>query len=247
MLSIAIVTFAFLLASFVKGMVGLGLPLVALGLLALVMTPGEAAALLVVPSMVTNVWQLVAGPALGALVRRLWSMMLTIVLSTWLTAWAGGAMLIGPDARLAAGWLGVVLFVYALFNLAAPRLAVPRHWEPWLSPLIGAVTGAAAAATGVFAVPAVPYFQALQLDKEDLVQALGLSFTVSTLALAAVLAVSGVLRLDNAGASLLVLVPTGLGMLAGQWLRLRVSEALFRRLFLVGLLALGAYLASRLL
>src|SRR5512140_2112791 len=114
MLSIAIVTFAFLLASFVKGMVGLGLPLVALGLLALVMSPAEAAALLVVPSTVTNLWQLFAGPSVRALVRRLWSMMLAIVLSPWITAWAGGAMLIGPDARMATGALGVALAVYAL-------------------------------------------------------------------------------------------------------------------------------------
>jgi uncharacterized membrane protein YfcA len=246
MLSIAIVTVAFLLASFVKGMVGLGLPLVALGLLALVMTPAEAAALLVVPSMVTNVWQLVAGPNFSALTRRLWSMMLAIVLSTWITAWAGGAMLIGPDARLAAGALGVALFVYAILSLTAFRFTAPKHWEPWLSPLIGAMTGAVAAATGVFAVPAVPYFQALHLDKEELVQTLGLSFTVSTLALALVLAKSGILRLDTAGASLLVLIPTALGMLAGQWLRQRVSEQLFRKLFLVGLAGLGLYLATNL-
>jgi uncharacterized membrane protein YfcA len=247
MLSIIIVTFAFLLASFVKGMVGLGLPLVALGLLALVMTPAEAAALLVVPSMVTNLWQLFAGPSIGALVRRLGSMMFAIVLSTWITAWAGGAMLIGPDAHIAAGGLGVALAAYALFNLVGPHFVVPKQWEPWLSPLIGALTGAAAAATGVFAVPAVPYFQALQLDKEDLVQTLGLSFSVSTLALAVVLAGSGILRLGNAGASVLVLAPTALGMIAGQWLRLRVSEQAFRKVFLIGLLVLGLYLASELI
>jgi uncharacterized membrane protein YfcA len=124
---------------------------------------------------------------------------------------------------------------------------VPEHWERWLSPVIGALTGAAAAATGVFAVPAVPYFQALQLDKEELVQALGLSFTVSTAALAVVLATSGILRLGNAGASVLVLAPTALGMIAGQWLRLRVSEQAFRKVFLIGLLVLGCYLASELI
>ena len=247
MLSIAVITFAFLLASFVKGIVGLGLPLVALGLLALVMSPAQAAALLVVPSMVTNLWQLFAGPDFRAVLRRLWPMMLAIVLGTWATAWIGGAMLIGPDARKAAGGLGVGLVIYALLGLAAPRLAVPRRWEPWLSPLVGVLTGAAAAATGVFAIPAVPYFRAMQLEKEDLVQALGLSFTVSTLALAVVLAWSGALQLGTAGASLLVLLPTALGMAAGQWLRLRVSEELFRKLFLIGLLALGLYLSSYLM
>ncbi|HEX5866243.1 MAG TPA: sulfite exporter TauE/SafE family protein, partial [Beijerinckiaceae bacterium] len=58
---------AFLLAGFVKGVVGLGLPTVAIALLGLVMTPAEAAALLVLPTFVTNVWQLAAGPRLHAL------------------------------------------------------------------------------------------------------------------------------------------------------------------------------------
>ena len=65
----------FLLAGLVKGVIGMGLPTVAMGLLALVLPPAEAAAMLVVPSLVTNVWQLLAGPRFGALARRLWPMM----------------------------------------------------------------------------------------------------------------------------------------------------------------------------
>ncbi len=38
---------------------------------------------------------------------------------------------------------------------------------------------------GVFAIPAVPYIGALGLSKDELIQALGLSFTVWTIALAA--------------------------------------------------------------
>ena len=73
-----IATIAFLIAGFVKGVIGLGLPTVAIGLLGLVMPPAEAAALLVVPSLVTNVWQLAAGPSLMTLLRRLWPMLLGI-------------------------------------------------------------------------------------------------------------------------------------------------------------------------
>jgi hypothetical protein len=49
---------------------------------------------------------------------------------------------------------------------------------------VGAITGLTTAATGVFVIPAVPYLQAIGFEKEELVQALGLSFTVSTMALA---------------------------------------------------------------
>ncbi len=71
--------FTFLLAGLVKGIVGMGLPTVAMGLLSLALPPAEAAAILIVPSLVTNVWQLLAGPACGALMRRLWSMMAGVV------------------------------------------------------------------------------------------------------------------------------------------------------------------------
>jgi uncharacterized membrane protein YfcA len=111
--------------------------------------------------------------------------------------------------------------------------------------LVGALTGLATAATGVFAIPAVPYLGALGLDKDDLIQALGLSFTVSTVALAAALAAGGAFHFGDVGASTAALGPALLGMAAGGALRGRFSEQTFRRVFFGGLLVLGAHLASR--
>ena len=240
-LLLLLIALTFVLAGFVKGVVGLGMPTVAMGLLGLAMAPAQAAALLVVPSLVTNLWQLFAGPRFGGLLRRLWPMMLAIGIGTW----AGAGLLAGDGSGWAATALGVALVLYALVGLAGPRLPVPRRAEPWLSPLIGAATGLVTAATGVFVIPAVPYLQALGLEKEDLIQALGLSFTVSTIALAAGLAGHGAFPLATAGVSLLALAPALAGMAAGQWLRLRVRPELFRRWFFLGLLALGLDLALR--
>jgi len=229
----------FLLAGLVKGVIGMGLPTVAMGLLALVLPPAEAAAILVVPSLVTNVWQLTTGPRFGALARRLWPMMLAIVAGTI----AGAGVLAGNVAGLAKIGLGAALLVYALVGLAGIRLSVGACRESWLGPVVGATTGLVTGATGVFVIPAVPYLQAIGLEKDELIQALGLSFTVSTVALAV-----GLLRVDawqaNAvWASLLALVPALLGMQAGQWLRRRIAAATFRRVFFAGLLLLGATLA----
>ncbi len=149
---IAIVTGAtFLLAGFVKGVIGLGLPTVAIGLLDLVMAPAQAASLLVLPSLVTNVWQLTAGPRFLPLLRRLWPMMGGICLGTW----AGAGSLAASDGR-ATAVLGIALALYAAMGLAAARLSVPARLEPWLSPVVGAATGLVTAATGVFVIPAVP-------------------------------------------------------------------------------------------
>ena len=122
------------------------------------------------------------------------------------------------------------------------KFDVPARHEWWLSPLIGATTGLVTGATGVFVIPAVPYLQSLGLEKDELVQALGLSFTVSTVALAAGLLQVDAFQLAAAGISVLALIPALAGMLAGQWVRERISAKTFSTVFFTGLLALGAYL-----
>ncbi|KTC24066.1 hypothetical protein AO392_22055 [Pseudomonas putida] len=234
-----LVVLTFVLAGTVKGVIGLGLPTVAMGLLGLAMSPAQAAALLIVPSTVTNLWQLAAGGHLRALLRRLWPMQLMIFIGTLL-----GSVWLGIDSGAwAAHALGAALLVYALYGLCHPGLHLaPRH-ERWLGPLCGLVTGIITAATGVFVIPAVPYLQALGLHREQMVQALGLSFTVSTLALAVGLAGQGALGGEALVASLVVLIPALLGMWLGQCLRQRISAVLFKRCFFIGLALLGAHLA----
>ena len=107
------------------------------------------------------------------------------------------------------------------------------------------MTGVVTAATGVFAIPAVPYISALGLDRDELIQALGLSFAVSTVALAAALMGGGAFHFGDVGASTAALAPVLLGLAAGGALRGRFSEKTFRRVFFWGLLLLGARLASR--
>ena len=231
--------FTFLLAGFVKGVIGLGLPTVAIGLLSLVITPAQAAAVLTVPTVVTNVWQ-AAGPRLGALLRRLWPMLAGICFGNWL----GAGLLVESGKRTLVA-LGAVLMIYAIVGLTSVRFSVPARLEPSLSPVIGIATGVVSAATGIFGIPAVGYLQALELDKDDLVQALGISFTVSAVALAAVLARDGALPPSIAGASLLALAPALFGMWLGQKLLARMHPEVFRVCFLIGLLLLGIHLALR--
>jgi uncharacterized protein len=231
----------FLLAGLVKGIVGMGLPTVAMGLLALAMPPAEAAALLLAPSFVTNVWQLFAGPSLLDLSKRLWTMMIGIIIGTI----SGAGFLTSSHATTAQFALGVALMVYATLGLFAVRFAVSSKMETWLSPLVGLMTGLITGATGVSVVPAVPYLQALQLGREELIQGLGLSFTVSTCALGIGLLQQGVFTAAPSPllfASLLALVPALLGLVAGQHLREWMSIAMFRRVFFGGLLLLGLYL-----
>jgi uncharacterized membrane protein YfcA len=237
----AFVLAVFVMAGFVKGVIGLGLPTISMGLLAIVLPASEAAALLILPSLVTNVWQMLDGPGLRPVLHRLWPLNLGVCAGTWL----GAAVLPGLGGPYAALALGLALMVYAASGLAVRPPAVPPSMEAWLGPLAGAVTGTVTAATGVFVIPAVPYLQAIGLQKDELVQALGLSFTVSTVALAVALAGGGVLVWELAWPSMVAVVIALAGMRLGQAVRSRLAPAAFRLWFFVGLLALGAYLAAR--
>jgi uncharacterized membrane protein YfcA len=160
-------------------------------------------------------------------------------------AWAGSGLITGSTAHLATVGLGASLVVYAAIGLTRLTLRVPPRVERWAGPVVGLTTGLVAEATGVSTIPAVPYLGALGLERDDLVQALGLSFTASTLALAAGLASHGALPLRAAGASVLALLPALAGMALGGWLRARVRPATFRRCFFLGLLVLGSELIWR--
>ncbi len=231
----------FVAAGLVKGVTGMGLPTVAMGLLGAAMAPATAAAMLVIPSLVTNLWQLMAGPALTGLLRRLWPMLSGIVIGTVF----GASFLARQDPRMSGLALGLALIAYAGYALMAPTLEIPARFERWSSPLVGLITGLVTGVTGVFVIPAVPYLQALRLGKEELVQAMGLSFTTSTLALAAGLVVHDAFRIDQLGLSTLAIVPALAGMWLGQKIRARISPKVFRRCFLLFLLLLGIELATR--
>jgi uncharacterized protein len=238
---LAEVTATFFVAGIVKGVIGLGLPTVAMGVLGGLISPLAAASLLVVPSFVTNVWQLLAGPAFGRILRRLWPMMLAIVAGTI----AGSRQIATGNTALTTSALGAALVLYAAYTLFVPPLRVPPRLEPWLSPLIGAATGVVTGGTGVFVIPAVPYVQALRFEKDDLIQALGLSFTVSTIAITAGLAWQGAFQIGNLALSSLTIIPALIGMWAGQIIRGKISPQTFRRWFLICLLLMGAEMAMR--
>src|SRR5580704_17899618 len=175
-----VIAAAFLLAGFIKGVIGLGLPTVSMGLLAVTMPPAHALAIVIVPAIVTNIWQTFVGPYLRDIIRRLWPLMAGTVLGIWLNA----GMLTGPYARYGTIVLGALLVIYAVIGLRKFSFHVGRGHEKWIGGIVGVITGMVSAATGVQVIPSMPYMQAIGMEKDELVQALGVFFTVATLALA---------------------------------------------------------------
>jgi uncharacterized membrane protein YfcA len=231
---------ALLLAGFVKGVVGLGLPTVSIGLLAVAMQPSRAIAIVIVPAIVTNLWQTFAGPHLRDIIRRLWPLMAGTVIGIWLNA----GMLSGPYARYGGVVLGVLLVIYAIVGLSKFNFSVARSNEKWIGGIVGLVTGMVSAATGVQVVPSMPFMQAIGMEKDELVQALGVFFTVATLALAFTLTSAGLLSASTALPGAVAMASAFAGMFIGQVVRSRMQPEAFRRWFLIAMILLGLYLAG---
>src|SRR5215216_629 len=235
-----LIGFAFLLAGFVKGVIGLGLPTVSMGLLAVTMPPGQAIAIVIAPAIVTNVWQTFGGPYLRDIMRRLWPLMAGTVAGIWLNA----GLLTGPYAPYGTVVLGALLVIYAILGLSKINFKVARRDEKWIGGIVGVATGVVSAATGVQVIPSMPYLQAIGMEKDELVQAHGVFFTVATVALAFNLTTAGLLTAATALPGAVAMVASFTGMFIGQAVRNRMQPDVFRRWFLIAMIFLGLYLAG---
>ncbi|MEK9660664.1 MAG: sulfite exporter TauE/SafE family protein [Alphaproteobacteria bacterium] len=240
-ITIVAIAATFLLAGTVKGVIGMGLPPISLALLTVVFGLPQAMALMIVPSLVTNIWQAATGGHGAVVLRRIWPFLAMATATVWLGAMA----LSRVDVALLSALLGLLLVVYGATGIGGMRLAVtPRH-ERWAGPALGAVNGVMTGMTGSFAVPGVMYLQAIGMPRDMLIQAMGMLFTVSTLALAAALHGNALLGSGQVVLSGAAVVPALLGMAFGRQIRRRLSESVFRRVFYAALLALGAYIVVR--
>lgn len=238
--TLAIVAGTFLLAGAVKGVIGLGLPTVSLALLTVALGLTEAMNLLIVPSLVTNIWQAAAGGYGAAALRRTWP----FLAMAGVTVWLGAGALTRIDLAWLSALLGLLLAVYAGFGLTGRHFTVKPGQERWAGPLTGAVNGILTGMTGSFMVPGVMYLQALNLPRDMLIQAMGMLFTVSTLALALALGGKGLMTAELGTLSAAALLPAVIGMVAGQRIRNLLPDQLFRRVFFFSVLVLGTYIAG---
>ena len=239
--TVFLVIATYLAAGTVKGVVGLGLPTVSLAVLATTLGLREAIAVVLLPSLLTNIWQAVSGGHFRELLRRLWGFLLAGALVTPIST----AALAAEDTTPLKILLGVLIAGYAVYSLVAPHLPEPGRRERWMAPLAGGATAVLGGLTGAFAIPAVPYLQALRLTRDQMVQALGIWFTVVTVLLGVGMGGRGLIALDMALLSSVAVLPAFLGMRLGQVIRARIAEESFRRAFLVVLFFLGVLMIVR--
>ena len=240
LLEFGVVVAVLAVAGVVKGVIGLGLPTIAMGLLGALMTPNQAAAILVVPATLTNVWQMWDGPALKILLRRLWPMLVCALLGTLPAA----DILTKASVSLTTALLGVILMIYALIGLVGVHFKVSRRAEPLLGPLVG-LNRAYQRRDGYFCRPRRPLRASAQPRKGRVSAGVG-DFCICLVGGSrAGLGLNNGLNGAVAISAMVALAGAFAGMAIGKALRSQLSIMTFRRWVFVGLLALGASMLVR--
>ena len=228
----------FLLAGLVKGVIGLGFPTIIIALLAVPLGLRDAMALMLLPCFLTNLWQASAGGWFLVISRRFWSLFLLATFAIWITT----GFLDQIENAFLLCLLGGIVLLYGALGILSPKLTISQRAEPWLTLCVGVINGVLTGLTGNFVLPGVLYFQSLNLGREQFIQAMGLLFLISTLALGAGLYENQFISSQHGFTTTLALIPSFLGMYMGQRVRRKLSETSFRRIFYLSLMMLGLYI-----
>lgn len=237
--SMATLLLALFIAGATKGLIGVGMPIVAVPILSLVVDLPVAVVLLSIPLIVTNVPQALQGDRVGVVLRRLAPILCGLAVGVLI----GVRLLATTDPAALKPVVGIALMAIAGLMLLSPRLTVPRLLEPIASPVVGAVGGVLG---GLAALPGplvFVYLIALGIQRDQFVQHSSMFLVVAATLMAIVLGGDGLLAWSDALVSSAATLPVLLGMWAGTRTRQLVSTDLFRKLVLAAVMLSGLHLS----
>ncbi|MFV0573969.1 MAG: sulfite exporter TauE/SafE family protein [Vibrio sp.] len=230
----------FLIAGTIKGVVGLGLPPVVLGLLTASVGIHSAMVMVALPAFITNLYQAMTGNNAKIIIKEHWFFFLSATLFVGVGCCA--ALLI--DHQSMSVLLGISLIIYTVAGISNFRFNIQQRWQKFFGVIMGILNGIFTGLTGSSAVPGVFYLQSSGLPKEQLVQAMGILFTFSSAGLSIGLYVQSKLTVTWGALSLMALVPAILGMYIGSKIRQGLSIKTFQKVFFLSLLTLGIFIVA---
>ena len=237
-LSVLAICIAIFLAGLLKGLIGVGFQTVGIAFLTIITNLPNAISLLLIPSLVTNLWQAGVGREFFSILKRLWP----LIFSSSIMVWFGSKALTTVPLSYLSTLLGILIIFYSTFNLYGLRFDIKTKNEWWLTPFIGLINGTLTGMTGIFVMPCVFYLHSIGFRKDTLIQSMGILFTAFTLMLIVSLKTKNILTLELTGWSSFAIIPAITGVFFGQIIRKRISEAIFKNFFFSCLIMLGFFI-----
>jgi hypothetical protein len=236
-LTVAVLTFAGL----VKGMVGVGFPVVAMSILTVFIEPIVAVGIVSIPVLATNGWQAFKAKNYAFVFKRFWPLITTLVVGTWI----GGLAVAQVDTNVLLGAIGAVAVMFSLFSVLSPELNVSSGKERFFGPLTGAVAGVMGGLTTVHGPPVMMYLLALNLKKDEFVGTVGLIWFCGSIPMVISYLYKGVLGSTELLWSLLAVIPSFLGLYFGGLLRSKINQKAFKNVMIAVLFIIGVNLLRR--
>lgn len=236
--SIIVIIIALSVGSIGKAITGFGLPLIAIPVMASFIGVETSVVIMVIPGVVTNLWQMWEHRAHRAAIDGLGAMLaaciLGVAVGTWLLSWFDDRVL----SLILAGWIAI----YLLNLLYKGGVRIPRRMARFLSPTVVLVTGVVQGATGASGPIFVTYLHALRLPAGIQVYIVSVIFIAFALSQLVAIVGFGLLTAERLWLSLLALIPIGLTMPIG----FRIGRVIDRRAFDACVVALLAATALKL-
>jgi len=239
---ITIISLAVGLGGVVKGVTGIGLPIVAIAVLVNFLDPLITFAILIIPILVTNLWQAATSHNWTEPIRRFWPMIVCFIASLLI----GVELVVSLDTSVLLIVLGLSVVIFAASNLIKPRaVALSPATERWAGPVAGILGGILGGLTTIWGPPMMMLFVMLKLDKNTWVQTVGLIWFIGSVPLALAYWNNGILNTETAPVSLFACVPGMIGIWFGEALRRRINQETFRKVMLLALFVIGLNLIRR--
>jgi uncharacterized membrane protein YfcA len=232
---LVVIALAFLGGGIVKGVLGIGLPLVVVPVIATATDPLFAIIMMLVPAVTSNVMQARQAGFSWTGFRRFWPAAIGVAAG----AIAGSTFLSLAEPETARIVLAVVVVLFCATQFLGRLPPVPTIHERWVTPVLGASSGIAGGLTGFFGLALVPYLVSLRLPKELFVATIGMLYLCGVGALYGALALGGAYTWQMVGVSALCALPTLAGVWLGSRIRRKVDEALFRKLLVAALVLIA--------
>jgi uncharacterized membrane protein YfcA len=239
---IAFMSAALIVGGIVKGVVALGLPIVTMAFTLNFMEPLTVLGMLVMPILVTNLWQTVrAGNVLQPL-GRFWPMIVMALIFLFI----GAELVVAIDTAVLFGMLGCFVVLFSATNLMKPRVHPLRpETEKWAGPLAGAFGGFLGGISTIWGPPMMMYFVMLKLEKDYFVRTVGLAWFSLAVPLTIAYWRNGVFSGDIIPLSFYACVPGMIGIFIGEKIRDKIDQKTFRKVMLVVLFIIGLNLIRR--
>ena len=229
------------LGGLVKGMLGIGLPLVALPFLLLAVDIQSAILLLVGPMLTTNLWQSILDGGVRELAARYWLLLAMVFAGLFI----GLQILVGADTATLNIIVGTSLIAMALILWRTPKLTITRRLRVPVEALTGLTAGMLGGITSLFAPPLITFLAAQRLDKDIFVRHISFLYLVCVSILIVLLIQKGVMTPAMLVPALIAIGLTHTGLEIGRLLRGRVNGDAFQKAILIVMVLSGLNLLRK--